>query len=218
MIASPRAMVPALLVLGLCGCQEPPASSEIATQVIGPAGGIITSSDGVLTLAIPPGALDQQVELFIERTDEPPAVFGPAYLVRPSPALRYDLSVTYHQELPADSSGLAVGAVDALAYAQGSGEWVPLPLLRVDRRAKLVSGLDDGVSIFYALLDDVDATPSTTSATETGDTDAPPTTTDDDTTTGAPDETTGAPGETTGAPGETTGGSSGSGESTGAPQ
>jgi hypothetical protein len=196
MIASPRAMVPALLALGLCGCQEPPVSSEIAMQVIGPAGGIITSSDGVLTLAIPPGALDQQVELFIERTDEPPAVFGPAYLVRPSPELRYDLTVTYHQELPADSSGLAVAAVDALAYAGGSGEWVALPLLRVDRRAKLVSGLDDGVSIFYALLDDAPATPPT--ATETGE--------------------TGEPDETTGAPNETTGGSSGPGESTGASQ
>jgi hypothetical protein len=205
MIASPRAMVPALLVLGLYGCQQPPASSEVAMQVIGPAGGIITSSDGVLTLAIPPGALEQQVELFIERTDEPPAVYGPAYLVRPSPELRYDLSVTYHHELPADSSGLAVAAVDALAYAQGSGGWVALPLLRVDRRAKLVSGLDDGVSIFYALLDD--APPPT--ATETGDTGAP--------TTGEP-TTTDVPDETTGAPDETTGGSSGPGESTGAPQ
>jgi hypothetical protein len=161
MIAPRRAMVPALLALGLYGCQEAPDDPDTARRVIGPEGGIITSSDGVLTLAIPPRALEVDVELFIERTDEPPEVFGPAYLVRPSPTVRYAVSVSYRHALPDDVSGLAVGAVDALAYEEGRGRWEPLPLLRVDRRAELVAGLDDGVSIFYALLDDAEGTAET---------------------------------------------------------
>jgi len=220
MNAMRRAMV--LTVLAVClgslgmgsGCHEAPEDSELARRVIGPAGGILTSTDSVLTLAIPPGALEEEVELFIERSDEPPTVFGHAYLVRPSPTLRYDASVTYRQELPDDTSGLAVGAVDAVAYEEGRGQWKPLPLLRVDRQAKLVSGLDDGVSIFYALLDDADGSPSTPS--DTGDTGTAttmgPDVTDD---TGPPDETTG-PGDSTGA-GDSTEGSSGPGESSGEP-
>jgi hypothetical protein len=162
MNASRRAMVLTVhaLALGLGmgggGCHDAPESSEIARRVIGPAGGTLTSTDSVLTLAIPPGALEAEVELFIERSDEPPAVFGQAYLVRPNPELRYDASVTYRQELPDDISGLAVGAVDTAAYEEGHGQWKPLPLLRVDREAELVSGLDGGVSIFYALLDDAE--------------------------------------------------------------
>lgn len=218
MNASGRAVLTALVLslgMGLGGCQDAPESTEHARRVIGPAGGVITSTDSVLTLAIPPGALEQEVELFIERSDEPPAVFGPAYLVRPNPELRYDISVTYRQELPDDTSGLAVVAVDALEYEEGRGHWEPLPLLRVDRQAKLVSGLDDGVSIFYALLDAAEGDPSAPSG-ETGDTGtattAGPDVTDD---TGPPAETTG-PSDSTG-PGDSTEGSSGPGESTGEP-
>ncbi len=181
------------LVVG--GCADPPQDPDIARRVIGPSGGLITSVDSVLTLAIPPGALEQEVELFIQRTNEPPDVFGQAYLVRPNPELRYDISVTYRQTLPDDTSGLAVGAVDAAAYEAGVGGWRPLPVLRVDRRAKLVSGLDDGLSIFYALLDDAEA-PSTTTAMDSG----------EPTTEGPTGETTsGLPGETTGGPDDTTG-------------
>lgn len=138
----------------LAGCSEPAESSELARAVIGPDGGIVTSADSVLTLAIPPGALEQSTEIFIERSDEPPAVFGQAYLVRPNPTLRYDATVTYRQELPDDPAGFAVGAVDALEFEADRGRWVPLPVLRVDPEAKLTSGLDDGISIFYGLLDD----------------------------------------------------------------
>lgn len=156
MNASRRAMVTAALTLGLGGCPDDPGDPDVARRVIGPDGGLVTSTDDVLTLAIPPGALDDEVELFIVRSDEPPPVFGQAYLVRPNPPVRYDISVSYHQELPDDASGLAVGAVDALAFEEDRGRWEPLPLLRVDREAELVGGLDDGISIFYALLDEAD--------------------------------------------------------------
>jgi hypothetical protein len=164
---SRRALVPALLALAASGCPEPPEDGEIARRVIGPSGGLVTSVDSVLTLAIPPGALEEELELFIERSREPPPVFGQAYLVRPNPELRYDMTVTYRQELPDDTSGLAVGGVDAVEFEAGRGQWEPLPILRVDRQAKLVSGLDDGVSIFYALLDDADDVASDTGTATT---------------------------------------------------
>lgn len=192
MNASRRAMVLALLALGLGGCPDEPSDPDVARRVIGPGGGLITSTDDVLTLAIPPGALDEEVELFLLRSDEPPSVFGEAYLLRPNPVVRYDVSVTYRRELPEDTSSLAVGAIDAAAYEQGSGQWEPLPLLRVDRQAELVSGLDDGLSIFYGLLDD--AEPSASAE-------------DDGGSTGTPDPTTGAEpdGDSTGTPDPTTG-------------
>jgi hypothetical protein len=160
MKASRRVLLPALLVsaVGAGGCSETPEGSEIARRVIGPAGGTVTSVDSVLTLAIPPGALEEELQFFIERSSEPPSVFGQAYLVRPNPELRYDMTVAYRQELPEDTSGLAVGAVDAVEFEAGRGQWEPLPVLRVDREDKLVSGLDGGVSIFYGLLDDADDT------------------------------------------------------------
>jgi hypothetical protein len=212
MNASRRAMVLALLALGLGGCPDEPSDPDVARRVIGPGGGLLTSTDDVLTLAIPPGALDEDVELFIQRSDEPPTVFGEAYLVRPSPVLRYDASITYRQELPDDTSGLAVGAIDATAYEAGRGHWEPLPLLRVDRQAELVSGLDDGLSIFYGLLDDAEPFPSGDG--ETTDTPDPTTGPDPDDDTGTP-ETTGGPD-----PGSDTGsgedeGSSGPGDSSG---
>jgi hypothetical protein len=212
MNASRRAMILALLALGLGGCPDEPSDPDVARQVIGPGGGLITSTDDVLTLAIPPGALDEEVELFIQRSDEPPTVFGEAYLVRPNPVLRYDVSVSYRQELPDDTSGLAVGAIDATAFEQGRGHWEPLPLLRVDRQAELVSGLDDGLSIFYGLLNDAEPSASEDDG-ETTDTPNPTTGPDPDGDTGTP-ETTGGPdtGSDTGSGEE---GSSGPGESSG---
>src|SRR5690606_16526756 len=81
---SARSSICALVLLSAGGCSEPASDPDLARAVIGPRGGIITSVDEVLTIAIPPGALEQSVELFIRPTDEPPDVFGQAYLVRPN--------------------------------------------------------------------------------------------------------------------------------------
>lgn len=147
-----------LLAMGACSPDEDMSvamlDGERAQRVIGPGGGTITSVDSALTIAIPPGALEEEHEFFIETTDEPPAVFGPAYIVLPNPEVRFDITVTVRDDLPENTSGLTVGSVDAVAFEQGSGHWESLPLLRVDEDDKLVSGLDDGISIFYALLDD----------------------------------------------------------------
>lgn len=208
-VAMVRAAVSILPLLAAIGCADPPEDTELAHAVIGPAGGILSSTDSVLTIAIPPGALEEEVELFIQRSDEPPEVFGQAYVVRPNPTLLYDASVTLRQELPQDTSGLAVGAVDLADYEDDRGHWEPLPVLRIDPEAKLVSGLDDGISIFYALLDDADSAAGTTSGGSTSGSTA--STADGDTgDTGSNDPTTGP---TTGSSAESTG----PGESTGEP-
>lgn len=141
-----------LLALSACGPSE--EDPEVVHRVIGAGGGLLTSADSVLTIAIPPGALETEVDLYIERTEEPPAVFGQAYLVRPNPELHFDMTVSYRGELPDDLTEVAVGAIDAEAYGQGKGRWHALPVLRVEEEDKLVTGLDDGVSVFYALLDE----------------------------------------------------------------
>ncbi len=192
------------MLLALGACSQTPESTETARSVIGPGGGIISSLDSVLTIAIPPGALEEEQEFYIERTNEPPDVFGQAYLLRPNPEVKFDVTVTVRQELPNDTSTLAVGAIDFLDYEEGRGGWVPLPVLRIDREEKLVSGVDDGLSIFYALLDDASEIPSTSSGNSTT-TGADPATTDDPgTTTGDPGTTTDEPGTTTDEPGTTT--------------
>ena len=184
------------MLLALGACSQTPESTETARSVIGPGGGIISSLDSVLTIAIPPGALEEEQEFYIERTNEPPDVFSQAYLLRPNPDVKFDVTVTVRQDLPTDTSMLAVGAIDFLDYEEGRGEWVPLPVLRIDREEKLVSGVDDGLSIFYALLDDASDSPSTSGNPTT--TSGPSTTTDDPTTTDEPGTTTDEPGMTTG--------------------
>ncbi|MEM7156099.1 MAG: hypothetical protein AAF799_24815 [Myxococcota bacterium] len=165
-------------------------------MVIGPNGGTITSLDSVLTIAILPGALEEDVELFIESTNEPPDVYGAAYLVRPNPELLIPASVTYRTTLPTDTTGLAVGAVDAVSFESGQGNWEALPVAQINLEQQLVTGIDDGISIFYALLSD--AEPSATTG------DPNPTTGNDDadpgTTTGEPMTTGGEMGDTTGDP------------------
>ncbi|MCX4244367.1 hypothetical protein [Paraliomyxa miuraensis] len=196
-----------LWLLALVGCSDPPEDPEVAHAIIGPSGGLLTSTDGVLTLAIPPGALEEDVELFIRRSGEPPGVYGQAYVVRPNPVLLYDASITIRQELPDDPTGLAVGAIDIDDYEADRGRWEPLPVLRIDPEAKLVSGLDDGISVFYALLDDAEPSAATTTTTTSGGTSSTTTTTttttgDDPTTAG--DQTTGNTDPTTGAADEST--------------
>lgn len=152
MNASPRATCLALL-FALLGCREPPEEGGPSRAVIGPSGGTISSLDSVLTIAILPGALEEEVELFIETTNEPPDIFGQAYIVRPTPELLIDATITIRAPLPDDPSTAAVGAVDPDAFEAGQGDWVALPVLEIDEDEQRVTGLDDRISIFYGLLD-----------------------------------------------------------------
>ncbi|MEX1362248.1 MAG: hypothetical protein AB1Z98_03935 [Nannocystaceae bacterium] len=138
----------------LGACTQPSLDDDLARAVIGPGGGTITSRDSVLTIAILPGALEQEIELFVAPSDEPPDIFGQAYLVRPAPELLIDATISIRAELPDDLDRVAVGAVDPDEFASRTGSWEPLPVLQVDDEQQLVVGLDDRISIFYGLLDD----------------------------------------------------------------
>lgn len=156
------------LCLVAAGCGGSSSDPDIVQRSIGPDGGTLSSPDSVLTIAIPPGALTETLDFFIQHSNEPDPSAGEAYLVRPSTELLFDATVTYRGSLPSDVSTLAVGAVDPIAFEEGRGQWVALPLLRVDEEQELVTGIDSQVSIFYTLLSGVRPSSTTTNAGTTG--------------------------------------------------
>ena len=216
MKAKLRAQGIALLICAAACNSGGGGSTDRANVLIGPNGGTITSLDSVLTIAILPGALEEDVELFIESTNEPPDIYGAAYIVRPNPELLVPATVTYRTTLPVDTTGLAVAAVDAVAFEAGQGNWEALPVAQINVEQQLVTGIDDGISIFYGLLSDADPSAATTDTPD-------PTTGVDPGTTGDESMTTGddmGDGTTTDDPttgdAETTDGTTG-GESSGEP-
>lgn len=142
-----------MAILSDTACTDP-AESDVTSTRIGPAGGTASSADSVLTIAILPGALEQTIELTIGPTNEPPSVYGPAYRVQPNLELEIPATVSYRYPLPPDVGRTAVGYVDPEDFASGSARWQPLALGRIDRIRGLATGVDDRLSLFYAMLDD----------------------------------------------------------------
>ncbi len=171
-----------------CGADEPP---NLVRQTIGADGGVITSHDGVLTIVILPGALDDSVEVEVFPSAEPPQVFGPAYRVRPDIALAVEAEVTYKRVLPSDPGRAALAAITLEDYVADMGFWRPLPTLTLDADDDSITATDDELSLYYALLETVGPGVGTTGPD-------PGTGTDDDTTVGpAVSATSGSTGETT---------------------
>ncbi len=202
-----------VLGVGLSACTKS-SDPDVVRQTIGPDGGLVTSADAILTIAIQPGALDQSVEISVQRSEDPPDVYGPAFLVRPNLELAVPSTVTYRYPLPEDTSEVAVGYVDADEFADGDARWRPLPVVRLEPAQKLVTATDTELSIFYALLDErvVVPDPTTSSSTTTGPGDPtvdPSTTT---TTTVDPSTTTDPTTEATVDPSTTSGSTTGPGE------
>jgi hypothetical protein len=175
-----RAILIALAGLAAPGCGgDGPAN--LVRKTIGPDGDIITSHDGVLTIVLLPGALEESVEVEIFPSDEPPRVYGPAYRVRPDIDLAVDAEITYRRVLPSDPNDAAVGAIRVSDYSEGGGNWSELPRLSLDVEDESITATDSELSLYYALLE-VDGFP-------------PPTGTESGSATG--DDSTGTPGETT---------------------
>jgi sugar lactone lactonase YvrE len=186
----PLALVGACtFTLGSGACRDA-SDPELARGKIGPDGGILVSVDSILTIAILPQALEETIELTIERSEEPPDVYGPAFRVRPNVALAIPATVSYRYPLPDDTSQTAVGYVDAEEFSAGDGRWRPLPVVKLEPERKLVTSTDTQLSLFYGLLDDSTPPPATTDAPDTSD---GPTTnpTGDGTTTVDPDTSDG---------------------------
>lgn len=173
--------------LGGSACRDA-SDPELARGKIGPDGGLLTSVDSILTIAIQPRALEETIELTIERSEEPPDVYGPAFRVLPNVALAIPATVTYRYPLPDDTSLIAIGYVDVEEFTAGTARWRPLPVVRLEPAQKLVTATDSQLSLFYALLDDSTPPPVTTDGPDTS---AGPTTSPTgDGTTGDPYTTT----------------------------
>jgi len=143
--------VGALLLLAAAGCEQ--ESAEIVRKTIGPAGGLVSSHDEVLSLVFLPGALDREREIVIFPSDEPPLIFGPAYRVKPDIELAVDVQVTYRRVLPSDTDGVAVAAIRLDDYTAERGHWVPLPRLSIHEPSGAVLAADSQLSLYYGMLD-----------------------------------------------------------------
>lgn len=173
------------MALGVAACRDA-SDPELARGEIGPDGGLLTSVDSILTIAIQPGALEDTIELTIQRSTDPPDVYGPAFRVFPNPPLAIPATVTYRYPLPEDTSETAIGYVDPAEYTAGDGRWRPLPVVRIEPAQKLVTATDEQLSLFYALLDDTSSLPPPETTTDP-DTSVGPTTDEPSTDTVEPD-------------------------------
>ena len=172
------ALVTALAVAAACsssstGVGEPPAVSE----VVGPAGGTVTSSDGV-RVVIPPGALSTEVTITIAR-DEQAALPSDAQSVAPTHVFGPEgqqflqpVRVIY----PFDPSTLPRGASpqQLVMYTapRGSSAFAPMPTSLAD--ASHVVGETSHFSIIVPVVRFLSLDGGPTDGPSDGPTDAPP--------------------------------------------
>jgi hypothetical protein len=118
---------------------EPAAPNEPASQVIGTAGGNIASSDGVLSLSIPAGAVDGDVMVTISPQSSPPAgAIGVAYDIGPTGTVFHSpVTLTFHYAL-ASLGNASPANLHVATYA--SNAWQVLDGDSVDMTAQTVAG------------------------------------------------------------------------------
>ncbi len=162
-VAACIGLTAACLVVGSCG-----AAPEERCATIGRAGGLLFSADNVLTIALQPEALDEDIDFCIVQSERGPDIYGNAYRVYPNPALHFAAQISYRYALPDDTSEINIGRVDAEDFATGMGQWESLDGCRVESGSRLVSCEDDEIAKFYGLLDDYDGVVSDSAAESTG--------------------------------------------------
>jgi len=158
-----------LATTAVIACGSPPSRMSV-----GPAGGLVSSPDDVMTLVLWPGALGDYVEFEIAEASDAPESFGPAYRITPNPTLGIDAEIILRGDLPDPTNLARVGAID-----EDGGDWKPLPLdsRGINTSDDTVRGHDDRIALYYAMLDeggDVGTTTETTETTDTGDPTGPP--------------------------------------------
>lgn len=168
MVRSHRGRAPALglMLVASSGCAQ---SSEEVCHTVGRDGALLRSVDQVLSIAIYPEALDEDIEVCIAPSDAPPMIAGPAYRVTPSVPLHFTATVTYRGTLPDDTSMTNIGRIDEFAFSQGKGTWRSLGDCRVESAQRLVRCTDDELAAFYGLLDEVIGNTADTVADSIGD-------------------------------------------------
>lgn len=142
---------------------------------MGRSGGLLFSADNVLSIALQPEALDDDVRFCVVESERGPEIYGNSYRVYPNPELHYAAEVSYRFALPDDVSEINIGRVDPDAYGKGEGKWESLAGCRVEVDARQVSCEDDQIAKFYGLLDNFDGPVTDTNAGTTGDSAGPTT-------------------------------------------
>lgn len=117
----------------------------------------MTSTDGVLTIAIRPGALVETIDVCIREAETydnggPPDIYGPAYRISPDIGLDLNATITLQTPLPDPSSSARIAAILYDDFARGEGEWIELPVARIDPDNQLITASDVRLSMFYGLV------------------------------------------------------------------
>lgn len=185
-----------LTLLAATGCPSDDSGQSVRGR-IGPGGGQLSSHDGVLTVFLPPGAVQEEVEVSIAPSDSPPPSFGTAYRVQPDIDLEIAAEISYRDELPIDPSGVTIGAIHRADFEGGQGKWRRLDRIELHEDNGLVVAVDQELSLYYTLLDPGGVAGTTTTGPGPG-------TTGDDATTDPTDSTDpGSTGESTETTGDT---------------
>ncbi|MFO0632042.1 MAG: FG-GAP-like repeat-containing protein [Nannocystaceae bacterium] len=151
------------LLLALAACEEgtpiDAGGPDIARKLIGPEGGSLQSTDTVLTVSIPAGALSASVEVTIQLTNTVPDSIGNAYRVQPNMPLGLPAAITYYY-----------GGADYQAYPEErlvvgyatADRFEPLGDTSIDLGSKKTTASDPSLSYAYGLVvGDVDDGTST---------------------------------------------------------
>ena len=115
------------------------AIGPVAAQTIGAMGGTVTSADGALTVAVPPGALGTDLKITVQEISAPePGAIGKTYEIGPT-GTQFEMPVTLSfKYTPAD---LGVTAAEDLEVATiVDGAWSALAGDTVDVSASIASG------------------------------------------------------------------------------
>jgi hypothetical protein len=125
----------------------PDATANTAQGVIGAAGGTLSTPDGVLTLAIPRGAVDRDVLFTVGPTPAPlVGAVGPVFEIGPAGtqfATAATVTIRY-----ADGEQGDAAASDLLVATVVAGLWQPLSSEHVDPAARSVSAQTPHLSPF----------------------------------------------------------------------
>lgn len=158
----------AVLLLGGCQGFETPAS--FARSQIGPAGGEISSLDGVFRIVVPAGALVVDHEFRIEKLlSTPRGGIGGAYEVRPNISLGADATFIYDYSETDVGDGRPLELLNVAGNFRYNGvdRWTPLRRDSFDIQARTVSSNYAEVGVWFGLVQD-DSLMGDTSSTETG--------------------------------------------------
>jgi hypothetical protein len=144
----------ALLLLSVdhCSSSSSDKPSTPSSSVIGTAGGTVESTDGVISVKIPAGAVSGDVTVTVTPESAPPAgAVGAVYDIGPSGTVfNSPVTMTFHYAL-ASLGGAAPSSLRAATY--GSNTWQILAGGSVDTNAQTVSGTTMHLSTYGEILE-----------------------------------------------------------------